>query len=55
MAIRIFRCHECKHRMRMSQDTCGRCNEDKRRYQRLYFYAVPAVFLLFTAPSLLSL
>lgn len=39
----------------MSQDTCGQCNEDKKPYQRLRFYVLPAVLLLFTAPSLLSL
>ncbi len=55
MAIRIFCCRDCGHRMRMSQETCGRCNEDKRPYQRLRFYVLPAVLLLFTAPSLLSL
>lgn len=55
MAIRLFRCRECGHRMRMSFDTCGRCNEYKKPYQRLYFYVLPAVLLLFTVPNLLSL
>ncbi len=55
MAIRIFRCEHCDHKMRLGGDCCGWCNEYKKPYQRMYFYVVPLVLILFTAPNFLSL
>jgi hypothetical protein len=54
MTIRIFRCRHCNHAMRMSHDSCGRCNEYKRPYQRLYFYVLPLLLILITAPNLVT-
>lgn len=39
MAIRIFRCHDCGHKMRLAGDSCGLCHTRKAPYQRLSFYA----------------
>lgn len=41
--------------MRVAYETCGRCNEDKRFYQKFSFYLVPAVILLVGIPGFLSL
>ena len=32
--IRIFRCHECGHRMRLSGGLCGVCHADKPGWMR---------------------
>ena len=52
MPIRLFRCIHCGHKMRLTGDSCGSCNEYKKMKQRLYFYLVPAVVLLLWAPSM---
>jgi hypothetical protein len=41
--------------MRVAHDTCGKCNEDKRPHQRLYFYLVPALVVFIGIPGFLSL
>lgn len=55
MALRVFTCDHCGHKMRIAHHSCGNCNEYKKPYQRLYFYAVPAVLLLVGVPGLLAL
>lgn len=51
MTVRVFRCADCGHKMRLSGATCGRCHTEKRVYQRLDLYmwmlAVPGTALAF--------
>jgi|OM-RGC.v1.034705617 hypothetical protein len=35
MVIRVFRCHDCGHRMRLLGERCGYCKAPKRIYQRI--------------------
>lgn len=46
--MRLFRCNQCGHKMRVSRSRCGRCYADKSRFQRsapVYTaFAVIAVF-----------
>lgn len=55
MSFRMFRCHHCSHKMRLSGHSCGRCNEYKRRSQRMSYYLVPALVLLVGVPGYLAL
>lgn len=55
MAIRPFKCHHCGHSMRVANSTCGRCNEDKKFYQKPTFYLVPAMIILVGVPGFMSL
>ncbi len=45
MAIRVFRCSDCGHRMRLTGDTCGYCHAPKLPHQRLEFWVVLLVLL----------
>jgi hypothetical protein len=56
MTIRVFRCSDCGHKMRLTGTTCGYCHTEKLLYQRLGFYlailaglAVAAVFAVVIA------
>lgn len=33
MQLRVFQCHECGHKMRLSGNQCGRCHATKPAYQ----------------------
>ncbi|MDP3339981.1 hypothetical protein [Frigidibacter sp.] len=37
MQLRVFQCHECGHKMRLSGDHCGRCHAIKPAYQGLIY------------------
>ena len=38
MAIRVFRCSECGHKMRVAGAACGHCHTPKLLHQRLGLY-----------------
>lgn len=38
MAIRVFRCSECGHKMRVTGEACGYCHAPKLVHQRLGVY-----------------
>ncbi|GGH48192.1 hypothetical protein GCM10011341_09770 [Frigidibacter albus] len=38
--LRMFRCHECGHKMRLSGEACGRCHAIKPRYQGVIYRLV---------------
>lgn len=33
MAVRVFRCSECHHRMRLYGESCGKCHQPKPIWQ----------------------
>ena len=53
MAIRVFRCTDCGHKMRLAGDACGRCHTPKLPHQRLGLYlavlALPVAGILLYA------
>lgn len=49
MAIRVFKCRSCGHRMRMANDVCHACFGSKRTYQ------LPQTFWIATLTALLFL
>jgi len=38
--LRVFRCHECGHKMRLAGDHCGRCHAIKPSYQGVIYRLV---------------
>ncbi len=38
MAVRIFLCSRCGHRMRLGGARCGWCHQRKKGWQRPWFY-----------------
>lgn len=46
MALRLFRCHACGHRMRMSGAYCNRCYQEKPYYKRRAFMGF-VIFVMF--------
>lgn len=48
VTLRIFRCQNCNHLMRMSGNKCGRCWTDKRFYQKpaVHVWVLVAVFAI---------
>jgi len=40
MAVRIFRCRDCGHKMRLSGAQCGNCFTDKELHQRITVVAI---------------
>ncbi len=40
MQLRVFRCHECGHKMRLSGETCGRCHAIKPAFQGVIYRLV---------------
>lgn len=43
MSLRVFRCDQCDHRMRLFGTQCGKCGEPKPVFQRPILYVVGAV------------
>jgi len=39
MAFRIYRCHNCDHRMRLGARTCGKCWVSTPLHNRMWFCA----------------
>lgn len=37
MQLRVFQCHECGHKMRLSGEHCGRCHAIKPPYQGVVY------------------
>lgn len=56
MTVRVFKCHDCGHRMRLAGDSCGRCHTRKLWYQRTDLYlgiaAVVALGAVFVGMTL---
>ena len=47
MALRIFTCRDCGHRMRFSHNHCGKCFARKEAYQQpLLWYAIAVILVL---------
>jgi predicted amidophosphoribosyltransferase len=38
MALRVFRCRQCGHKMRITGPRCGRCYSKKEIVQTLWFW-----------------
>ena len=43
MTVRVFRCTECDHKMRLIGSRCGRCATDKLWWQEAWVVVVPGL------------
>ena len=56
MALRIFTCRDCGHRMRFARDHCGKCYCHKETYQQpMLWYVVIAVLAVLLILGLVQL
>lgn len=58
MQLRVFRCHECGHKMRLAGEQCGRCHALKPAWQGVVYrlaLLAPAILLGIVGIAVLAL